>query len=93
MKLPALIDLLKSYGPHSYGLVTVLILWFAIGQPGLDAQRVITMEWARSAHAFQTATENMARQAESSALIATQLNKTMDRAERLIERLESNPKR
>lgn len=80
---------IKAYGPHSYGLVTILILWFAIGQPGLESQRSISSEQAKTAQVFLTASDNLARQSEALEVASIQLNKATERIERSLERLES----
>ena len=88
-KMPTLLSaLIKAYGPHSYGLVTILVLWFVIGQPGLESQRKIAETQSQTAQSFKDATGNMARQAEALASLSPQMNKALDRTERLLERME-----
>jgi hypothetical protein len=89
-KMPTLIHaLMKAYGPHSYGLVTILVLWFTIGQPGLESQRKISETQAQAAQAFKDATANLSRESEALLGLAVQMNKAMDRTERMLQRLET----
>lgn len=37
--MPTTAELIKAYGPHAFGLVTVLVIWFSMMKPQLDAAR------------------------------------------------------
>lgn len=62
------------YGPYAFGIISLLIIWFAIVRPVIEANRVDTSQLKEIA----------ARQAETAML----LNKTADRLDMIAARLE-----
>lgn len=72
------IDELKTfgdrYGPYAFGVVSLLIIWFAIVRPVIESNRIDTAQLKEIAN----------RQAETALL----LNKTADRLDLIAVRLE-----
>ena len=79
-------SILKHYGPYAFGIVSVLVIWFAIMKPQLDqravdfaANREIIQALRERDRAQESIARSMAETAETMSITAAILERAVNR--------------
>lgn len=59
----------QAYGPYAFGVITLLIVWFVVVRPTLEANRIDTQE-------VQQIAETLRDVSESNRLVSTSVERT-----------------
>ena len=78
--------IIKSYGPHAFGLITVLVIWFAMMKPQLDAARVDFSRMEDITKSLDSVSNNLEHVVKSNERISANLESAAKILERVTER-------